>query len=149
MILELVEADPAVHWARLVGATNERDRKRDIIADWVLPSPPWQRPTSSGPPLVRRRVVVQCKVRRRSVNLDDLPNIPVVLQMADADAYLLVADERVTSDVVDFLTTVPGRVGFWADWWTRTQVNERLRDHPEIVRRYPDIVTPRPAMAQG
>lgn len=149
MILDLVEADPAVLWARQVGTLTERDRKRDIIADWVLPSAPWQRPHPDEPPLVRRRVVVQCKVRRRSVNLDDLPNIPVVLQMHDADAYLLVADERVTSDVVDFLTTVPGRVGFWANWWSRTQVEERLRDHPEIARLYSDIVTSRPAAAQG
>jgi hypothetical protein len=140
LILDLLKADDAVRWARQVGDINASDEDRDIVADWLLPPAPWEKAHEDAAFLQRRRVVVQCKARGRPVNFSHLPNIPMVLQYHDADAYLLVADPRVTKAVVNYFTTVPQREGFWADWWTRTEVEERLRICMEILPRYTDLV---------
>jgi hypothetical protein len=140
IILQLLNREPGVNWARQVGVSNASDGGRDIIADWWLGPTRWQQVTEKEV-LERRRVVVQCKAFTNSVNLSKLPDVPQVLDLHDASGYLLAGYPQVTPQVVDYLTRVPGKRGFWADWWTKTEIEEKLRANLDVAKRYSDLVT--------
>jgi len=140
MILQLLNREPGVNWARQVGVSNASDGGRDIIADWWLGPTRWQK-ASEKAALERQQVVVQCKAFTNSVNLSNLPDVPQVLDLHDASGYLLVAYPQVTPQVVDYLTRVPKKRNFWADWWTKAELEEKLRSNADIARRFSDLLT--------
>ena len=140
LILELLNVEPGVTWARKVGHASASDAGRDIVAEWVSGPAPWQRADPESP-MVRRRIIVQCKGYGKPVSLADIPDVPVLLDFHGADGYLLVAHPRITTQVVDYFANVAPRRQFWADWWTQDEVEERLRMHLEIARRYPELLT--------
>lgn len=140
MVLQLVNREPGVNWARQVGVVNASDGGRDIIADWWLGPTRWQK-ASEKAAMERQQVVIQCKAFTKSVNLSNLPDVAQVLDLHDASGYLVVAYPQVTPQVVDYLTRVPKKRGFWADWWTKAELEEKLRANVDIARRFPDLLT--------
>jgi hypothetical protein len=141
LIFDLLNRESGVDWARKVGATRAADSGRDILAAWALGPAPWQKKVDEERVIVRRRVIVQCKTSCTSINLSKLPDVPQVLDLHDATGFLFVAFPRITPQVVDYMTRVPTRRGFWADWWTQNEIEDRLRKNPDVVRRYSDIVS--------
>jgi len=140
LILELLNREPGVVWARKVGHSTASDAGRDILAEWYLGPAPWQDATEDGV-LERKRIVVQCKTSAGSINQSKVGSIAATVELHDAQGYLLVAFPRITPQVVDYMTRVPSRRRFWADWWTRPEIEDRLRKNLDIARRYEDLVT--------
>lgn len=138
LILELLQRERGIEWVRKVGHSTAADGERDIVAEWFLGPAPWQE-AGQDRPIVKRRVIVQCKAYKEAINLSKLPNIPVILDFHNADGYLLVAFPRITPQVVDYFKTVPSRQKFWSDWWTKPEIEERLRANLDIARRYSDL----------
>jgi len=138
LVLDLLKREPGVEWARQVGGTAAADADRDIIVDWLQPAP--RQEATKVRAVVRRRVVVQCKAYASAINRSKVPDIPQVLDLHAAAGYLLVAYPRITPQVVDYMTRVPQRRGFWADWWTQVEIEDRLRANLDVARRYRDLV---------
>jgi hypothetical protein len=138
LILDLLAREPGVHWARKVGRSRAADAGRDILADWYLGPAPWQK-ADPQTPITRKRVIVQCKALAHSISLSDVGDVPVFLDLHDAQGFLLVAHPALTPQLVDYMTRVPSQRGFWADWWTTSEIEDRLRANRDIALRYTDL----------
>ena len=57
-----------------------------------------------------------------------------------AQGFLLIAHSRISAALVDHLDRLRESVAF-ADWWNAGDLEERLRRHPDIAQRYPQVVT--------
>jgi hypothetical protein len=57
------------------------------------------------------------------------------------NGYFLVVSSQLTVPLTRFLEGLRNRPEIWADWWTRSEIEDRLRDRPEILARYADVVT--------
>ena len=139
---DLLLVEPGVARVRQVGDTRERDDGRDFLVDW-LTTPDrsnelWQEPKS--PISVFRHVVVQAKIRRGGVGRAHLTGLRDTLEHYRCDGLLVVAYPRVTSQLTTHLEELRRRGQYWVEWWGKTQLEERLRRHPQIAKRYPDVV---------
>jgi hypothetical protein len=140
LILDLLNREPGVTWARKVGQASASDAGRDVIAEWYLGPAPWQEAKKENA-LERKRIVVQCKGFKTSINLSKLSDISTIVDFHNAQGYLLVAYPTVTPQVVDYMNSVPARRNFWADWWTQAEIEDRLRANLDIAERYPDLLS--------
>ena len=138
LVLDLLNREPGVRWARRVGNSRASDGERDLIAEWKLRPAPWESATEDQA-LVLRRVVVQCKAYTGSVNRATVGDVPGTVDLHNANGYLLVAHPRITPPLLDYLTKVPAKRNIWADWWTKPEIEERLRNNLDIASRYPDL----------
>jgi hypothetical protein len=143
LILDLLNREPGVQWARKVGCSSAADAERDILALWLLGPSRGEQPSEKRA-MVPKIIVVQVKAYQTAINLSKVPDVPKILDLHAADGYLLVAFPRVTPQVVDYMTRVPQQRRFWADWWTQAEIEERLRTSLDVVKRYPDLVSLQP-----
>lgn len=143
LVLELLQREPGMHWVRQVGATREGDDGRDFMAEWTVP-PTGNSVTgvlqSGGPLYETRNVMVQAKVRSRGVSRSDVSNIRDTIEHYSCTGFLLVAFPRVTSKLFDHLLAMRQRGSTWVDWWQQSEIEARLRRHPDITARYRDVV---------
>jgi hypothetical protein len=143
MIGELLTVERGVFWVRQVGATHEPDDGRDFLVEWLTPPDrsgnAW-RERSDLNLSVTRQILVQVKLRRSGVGRSELPGLRDTLEHHRCDGLLVVAFPRITATLVDHLNELRRRGAWWIDWWGRTELEARLRRHPEIAARYPDII---------
>jgi len=52
---------------------------------------------------------------------------------------------RSDGGLADYLKKLRYENGLWADWWTRSELEQRLRRHTDIAEKFPDIVMLRKA----
>ena len=138
LVLDLMNREPGVRRVRKVGASRASDGERDLIAEWLQPPASWESATEKQA-LVSRRVVVQCKAYSGSINRTKVGDVPGTVDLHDANGYLLVAFPRITPPLFDYLSKVPAKRKIWADWWTQSEIEDRLRRNIDIARRYPDL----------
>jgi len=138
LLLDLLNREPGVRWVRRVGASRASDGERDLIAEWLQPPASWESATEKQA-LVCRRVVVQCKAYNGSINRSKVGDVPGTVDLHDASGYLLVAFPRITPPLFDYLSKVPAKRKIWADWWTQSEIEDRLRRNIDVARRYPDL----------
>ena len=140
LALDLLNREPGVRWVRRVGAARASDGGRDLIAEWLQPPADWESATESQA-LVCRQVVIQCKAYSSSVNKTAVGDVPGTVDLHDANGYLLIAYPRITPPLVDYLRKVPAKREIWADWWTQSEIEDRLRRNMDIAQRYPDVIS--------
>lgn len=138
LIRELLAASREILRVRSAGPTNDRDRGRDLIAEWLLTAPagvvaPGQLPTSVI------EVVVQCKARKGTVGKAQVRDVRDTVERHEAGGYFLAVSTEISGDLVDYLSGLRSRLAF-VDWWTRAEIEDELRRNPEIADRYDDVV---------
>ena len=142
LLRAVLEEEPGFEWTRLAGHTFEGDEGRDMLANWITP-PGQGRPVAGregDQPLHLRKLVVQVKARRgRSVGKSDVPDVRDTLERHGADGFFLAAVPGPSGTLIRFLETLPGQ-GYWVDWWSRVEIEERLRRRPHIAARFSDVV---------
>ncbi|MEI7910342.1 MAG: restriction endonuclease [Verrucomicrobiota bacterium] len=139
LTLDLLNREPGVRWARRIGTSHAPDGERDIIAEWLLRPALWESSTDSQV-LTLKRVVVQCKVYSGSINRSKVGDVVGTVDLHNANGYLLVAYPQITPSLITYLETVPPKRKVCADWWTRTEIEDKLRKNLDIDSRYQDIV---------
>ncbi|MEO3861866.1 hypothetical protein [Acrocarpospora sp. B8E8] len=143
LIYDLLECEPGVREVRAIGTSRERDGGRDLIAYWVTPPCPGVAIADGETPARERRVIIQCKARKRSVGRSDLGGgILDTLFKYQAEGYFLVVSSQPAVAVIDLLDEVGRRGDYVTGWWGRTEIEQRLRRNPQILKRYADIVRP-------
>lgn len=143
LVQDLLAIERGVHRVRQVGDTREPDDGRDLLADWVVPVDRGgiARREESGLSLsMPRQVLVQVKVRKQGVGRSDLPGLRDTLDHHGCGGLLVVAYPRVTVPLMDHLNELRRRGKWWVDWWGRTELEARLRRHPDVAARFPDLV---------
>jgi hypothetical protein len=143
LVGELLTRERGMHWVRQVGATREADDGRDFLAEWSVPPVGLHvGGLSDGqtPLYERRYVVIQVKLRSRGVSRGDLPGLRDTVEHYQGSGLLVVAFPQVTTTLLDHLNELRRRGSFRVDWWGRAEIDQRLRRHPEITVRYPDLV---------
>ncbi|MCB9957172.1 MAG: restriction endonuclease [Rhodospirillaceae bacterium] len=149
LCVELLRREPGVIRAKPVGSTNDRDGGRDILVDWRVPV---RHPNSEGdtgytdaqpirPGATRiRRIIAQVKSRSRTLGKKDVRDVRDMLEHYGADAYFLIAHPNVSTSLVDYLDGLRGRTAFGTEWWEARDIEDRLRRHPDVAKRYPALV---------
>lgn len=134
----LLRVEPGVIRVRSSGPHNERDQGRDIIVDRPAVALDQQHAATRI-----QRETVQVKVRNRTIGKQDVRDIRDTLEYHDSSGYLLIAYPRISGDLVTHLEQLEAK-GLTVDWWTRAQLEERLRRHPAVLAQFSDIVVHRP-----
>ena len=146
---DLIQREPGVVRAKLVGTVNDRDGGRDILIDQKLPNPHGydvENPsTADGGPLGLGRtrtvrLIAQVKSRSRTVGKVDVQDIRDTLEGHQADGFLLIAFPRISAALVDHLDALRTKTNLYTDWWEDRDIESRLRRHPDLARRYPALV---------
>lgn len=137
LCLDLVRREPGVVRAKSVGGLNDRDGGRDILTDWCIPASHGS-PGSTHSRTVR--IIAQIKSRSRSVGKQDVQDIRDTVERHGAAGYFLIAHPRMSASLVDHLDHLRCQRKFVVDWWEARDLEGRLRRHPDIAQRYPQIV---------
>ncbi|MHB8712510.1 MAG: restriction endonuclease [Trichloromonadaceae bacterium] len=140
MILDLLKREPGVQRARLVSGSTEPDGGRDILCEWHTPPSVGDQMTKGVPPSALRKVIVQCKAYNKAVNKSNVQDIRDTVEHNDADGYFLVVSSHLTTPLTDQLDRLRQRGTIWVDWWTRSELEERLAKHQDIAKKYKRVV---------
>ncbi|MFF8764775.1 restriction endonuclease [Nocardiopsis dassonvillei] len=139
LIRELLLREPGVARVRSVGSTNEPDGGRDLIAEWLLPEQDFSCLEEGDPLLKNRNVIIQCKAYKKSVGKRDIPGVRDMLEFHDSDGYMLISSGQIATSATDHLIWLRKQGNIFSDWWTRPEIEDRLRKNLDIARRYIDI----------
>ena len=140
LVLELVKRETGNIWARKLTVVNQSDGGRDILSEW------WTLPFYSqllrepGSPYSIKRIAIQAKAFKGAVGQSKVQNISDILDNHENHGYLLVVSSQLTKDLTEYLEKLRYRGKHWVNWWTRSEVEERLRVNLDIAYRFPDIV---------
>ena len=137
LCVDILNREPGVVRAKPVGGANDRDGGRDIVIDWIVAS---YQPGSHEPKPQRKRIIAQVKTRRRSIGKGDVKDIRDMLELHEAQGYLLIAHPRVSGPLVSFLEHLRDRKRYLVDWWEMRDVESRLRANPDIAGRYQNLI---------
>ena len=145
MILDLLNVEPGVVRVRRTGASRDSDQGRDLIIDWQTPPTGLRLDRDAGEAafLETRGVVGQCKASCRAIGKADVVDIRDTVAHHLCSGFFLATSLRVTNDLATHLDTMRARSGIWTEWWTRSEIELRLRAHPDIAARYPTIIKAR------
>lgn len=136
---ELLQQESHVTRIKRVSSINEGDGGKDLIAEWLFLNPSPNSADSS--PYILKNILVQCKAYKNSVGKDRVQDIRDTIDMNNADGYHLIVSSQLTTQLFDYLSILRKR-GIQIDWWTRDDLEDRLRKHPDVVDRFLDIVKP-------
>ena len=141
-VLDLLKREHGVMWARKVSISNERDGGRDVISEWKLPAFDPTVPEGVTPSEIIR-VIVQAKAYSRPVGKGSVTDIRDTVENFEAQGYLLVTSHFLTTTLTDHLEHERRKKKIHIDWWTRSEIEDRLRrdGNSELLKMYPDIVT--------
>ena len=143
LIYDLLESEPGVREVRALGGSREGDGGRDLVVSWVTPPTPGTAVPEGDTPGRERRVIVQCKVRKRSVGRSDLGGgVLDTLFMYRGEGYFLAVSTQLAVATIDLLDEIERRGDYFTGWWGRREIEQRLRRNPQVLRRYGDIVRP-------
>jgi len=140
LIRDMVELEPGVRWVRQAGATRERDEGRDLICEWKTPPTVRDAVSEDAPPGKVRRVIVQCKASKNSVGKGKVQDIHDTIRLHDCEGYLLVVSSQITAPLMRHLESIRLRGEYWMEWWSRSEIENRLRRAPDVAQRHSAIV---------
>lgn len=145
LIRELLVREKGVHRVRKVSSSNERDGGRDLIVEWNTPPIKGERlgAIEEGSPYTFRRVIVQCKASQRSVGKSKVQDIGDTIEHYGAQGYFLCVSSWLSTTLTNHLEKRRTDGKFWVDWWTRYEIEERLRQYPDLVHRFSSVLTVR------
>lgn len=136
LVLALLNREPGVVWARKVGASKEPDSGRDLICEWKMRASNERSLLDDQSPFVMRRIVVQCKAYKKPVNKSNVQDIRDTVDHHNSTGYFLVVASSITRGLTEHLEKMRSEGHIWIDWWTRSEIEERLRAHPDLVARF-------------
>lgn len=139
MIRELLMLEPGVERVRQISNSNEPDGGRDLEAEWITKKTAnIQNPEVS--PYQKIKVLIQCKAYNRSIGKAQVQDIRDTIDKYNADGYFLIVSTALSTPLYDYLTKLRNKGEYWVDWWTRNELEDRLRENPEVINRYPDVI---------
>ena len=139
--LDLLKAQKNVKWARKVSSGNEPDGGRDIIIEKLVPTLNIEKTELD---LVPQRIIVQCKAYQKGVGKSQVRDIRDLLDYHEASGYWLITSSYITTPLTQYFEKLKYNTDYEIDWWTKSEIEDQLDGHPEILNKYPEIVTATP-----
>lgn len=139
-MLDLLKHEKGVNWIRKVSPSTERDGGRDLIAEWSTPPVAGQVLIEEQPLFITRKVIIQCKASKGSLGKSKVQDIRDTVDHYNAQGYFLTVSSQLTTTLTDHLERLRSEGRFWVDWWTRSEIEDRLKARLDIVAKYPNIV---------
>jgi hypothetical protein len=141
LIRDLLRREPGVRWVKKMGHTNEPEGGRDLIVEWDTPPVAGQVLEEGSSPVIRRRVIVQCKASTHAVGKTDVRDIHDLLKRFDASGFFLAVSSNLTVGLIEHLEKLRYGNDFWSDWWERIDIEERLTKNESVAVKYPSVVS--------
>ncbi|EGT5713232.1 hypothetical protein AGJ35_19520 [Cronobacter dublinensis subsp. dublinensis] len=144
LILELLDREPWVLSVKKVAPTNQADNGRDLICEYNMRYNE-QGMTKGENSLKVGKMIIQCKTNLKESNKNSIgkADVDVANTIFDyrPDGYMLIVNTQITRDLTEMLERQKDRKEQDAIlWWNGTDVENRLRKHPDIQARYRHIV---------
>lgn len=138
---DLLVREVSIIRTRIVSPTNQPDRGRDIVADIISVRPTSQLLYTEEQPVAIKKFVVQCKYSQSTVGIPRSPGPFEVVYLGDYDGYFLVTNARISSDFTALLEKLRRDGRFTAEWWSTEELEERLKQSPDLIEKYSDVVS--------
>ena len=85
---------------------------------------------------------MQCKAYSKSVGKADVSDIRDTIEFHKAKGYFLAVSSYVTNPLISHLESLKENHNYFVNWWTRDEIEKRLKLNEDILVKYRDIVTP-------
>lgn len=138
LIKDLLEREPNVIRVRKVSHTNEPDGSRDLIAEIQTPTKRKMKNEAPNPNEIIK-VIVQCKAMKGGVGKSDVVDVKDTIEHNDYQGYFLAVSSYTKRSLTDFLDRMRTKGEYWIDWWTRQEIDERLKRNPDLIAKYPEV----------
>lgn len=138
LIKDLLERETDVIRVRKVSHTNEQDGGRDLIAEIQKPAK-YKIDKEAPNPYENIRVIVQCKAMKRSIGKSDVVDIKDTIEHNDYQGYFLAVSSYTKRSLTDFLDKMRTNGEYWVDWWTRQEIDDRLKRNPDLIAKYSEV----------
>jgi len=130
LIADLLETDGMIQRVRLMGKANNADGGRDLLIEKMF----LQDSNIFG----KAQLIGQCKAYEKSVNKSHVRDIRDTVDFYSADGFFLAVTSGITTQLIDHLCKFKQKRD--VDWWTEREIFKKLRQYPNIVDRYLDIL---------
>lgn len=138
LIKDLLEREPNVSRVRKLAHTRERDAGVDLVAEWHIPK---GEIAPGEDPYFKLNVIVQCKAYKSGVGKSDVQDIRDTVEHRNYDGYFLATSSYTKMSLSDHLDKLRVSGKLWIDWWTSSEIEERLRKHENLIRKYRHILS--------
>lgn len=138
---ELLGREPTVQRVRKVSPTMQPDQGRDLIAEIVSYVPVDIPVAEDAQPIHITKYVVQCKYANGTLGIPNGAGPYEVLYLGDYLGYFLITNSTISSSLTSLLEKIRSDKKYTADWWTRDEVEGRLKTHPDLLEKYSDLVS--------
>ena len=85
------------------------------------------------------RVIVQCKAYQNGVKKSDITDIRDTIEFYECKGYFVVVSSYLKSSLTDHLDSLREKGKFWVDWWTKQEIEERIRKNEDLLNLYPNV----------
>ncbi|HAS8124521.1 TPA: hypothetical protein I7665_20760, partial [Vibrio vulnificus] len=120
--------------------TNQPDRGRDIVAELVKYKPKDELVYEGEQVLQISKYLVQCKLTSKTLGIPKGMGPFEALYLGDYSGYLLITNSTLSSDHTALLEKLRSDPKFEADWWTKVEIEERLKSNMDLMYKYSDLV---------
>lgn len=139
LIKDLLQREKGVTWVRKAAHTNERDDGVDLIAEMIIQKTLINSEYES--PFTKIKVIVQCKAYKNGVSKSDVTDIRDTVEYRDYDGYFLAVSSYTKKSLSDHLDKIKRDSKIWIDWWSRDEIEERIKNHEDLLYKYSDLFT--------
>lgn len=140
LIKDLLEREPNVVRVRKLAATNEQDGGTDLIAEWNVLKQPEEILNEKDSPYRKINVVVQCKAYKGGVGKSNVQDIRDTVDFRGYDGYFLAVSSYTKRSLSDYLDKLRSSKKLWIDWWTRSEIEDRLKKQSDLLIKYSSLV---------
>jgi hypothetical protein len=139
LVRDMLNREPGMHRVRKAGHSRERDRGRDLLAEWVTTPRRQHEVDDLRTVRIPRSVVVQCKATSKKLGKGEVIDIRDTIEEHKADGFMVVTSSFLTGALVNHLELMRSEHRYFIDWWTRNEMEDRLKFYPDLVRRYKGV----------
>ena len=140
MIKDILEREPNVQRVRKTSNTHERDGGADLIAEFNVPKKNFEMKIEGEDIFKKIRVVVQCKAYRNGVGKSDVLDIRDTIDYRNYEGYFLAISSYTKKSLSDYLDKLRTDGKIWIDWWTRSEIEEKLKQHEDLIIKYNSLM---------
>lgn len=137
LIAELLRREPNVMRVRKVAHTNEPDGGKDLIIDIKIVPDSGRKLPENINPYALISVIVQCKAYKNGVSKADVSDIRDTVEDYGYEGFMLAVASYTRRSLTEHLDKL--RNTMWVDWWTSTEIEERIRKHKDLQHMFPNV----------
>lgn len=138
LIRDMLSKEMYISRIRKAGPTNQPDNGLDLIIEYIDFNN--QKCNEGEKPFQIKKIIGQCKAYKGTVGKGDVTDIRDTLDYYDAQGYWLFVSSQISVHLSEYLQKLRDKDIYLIDWWNRAEIEEVLRNYPEIIESYKDVI---------